>query len=224
MPTRHVVKQGESMDSIALRYGFFPPTIWQHPENRALREARDDMNILEEGDVVFVPDLTVGTLRAATSQRHTFRRRGVPAVLRLRLAAGGVPRGGVSFVLTVDGVQQRGRTDDAGRLDAWVPPNAAEATLVIGSDPPIALRIGHLVPVSSMAGVHQRLNNLGYGWGEADGQLDDATRGALARFQEAHGLPATGEPDAATRAKLASIHDAAGSLALAPSKEDAEEP
>ncbi len=83
MSTEHTVRQGECIHSLAERYGFFPDTLWDHAENRDLRDLREDSNILQPGDVVHIPDLTEREESGSTDERHRFRRRGVPAMLRV---------------------------------------------------------------------------------------------------------------------------------------------
>lgn len=81
----YVVKQGECIDSIAFENGFFWETIWNHAENSALKQKRKDPNILLAGDEVFIPDKEEKKESCATEQRHRFRRKGVPAMIRIRL-------------------------------------------------------------------------------------------------------------------------------------------
>jgi phage tail tape-measure protein len=50
--------------------------------------------------------------------------------------------------------------------------------------------------------VQQTLNDMGYNAGPVDGQLGPSTRDALLRYQQAQGLPQTGEPDSRTLAAL----------------------
>lgn len=83
MSTNHTIRQGECIESLADRYGFFPDTLWKHADNSELRDLRKDQNILQPGDVVVIPDLTRREERVATEQKHTFRRLGVPAKLRV---------------------------------------------------------------------------------------------------------------------------------------------
>lgn len=82
MSTDHTVRQGECINSLAERYGFFPDTLWDAAENKDLRELREDPNILQPGDVVHIPDLTRGEESGGTDELHRFRRRGVPALFR----------------------------------------------------------------------------------------------------------------------------------------------
>jgi peptidoglycan hydrolase-like protein with peptidoglycan-binding domain len=51
-------------------------------------------------------------------------------------------------------------------------------------------------------GLQHELKRAGYDPGALDGKMGPATRYALKRFQEDHGLPTTGEPDIATLTKL----------------------
>jgi peptidoglycan hydrolase-like protein with peptidoglycan-binding domain len=59
------------------------------------------------------------------------------------------------------------------------------------------------VPTSDFIRSLQReLKRAGYDPGIADGKLGPATQRALKRFQDAHGLPPTGDPDIPTLTKL----------------------
>jgi hypothetical protein len=50
--------------------------------------------------------------------------------------------------------------------------------------------------------LQHELKRAGYDPGVVDGKMGPSTRGALRRFQEAHGLSPTGDPDIPTLTKL----------------------
>jgi len=207
MPVRHVVLAGEGIDSIAYRYGFFPDTIWAASENAALRRERLDRNILQEGDVVIIPDKGRKAMRVATGKCHVFRRRGVPAVFRVRLLKRGVPRANVDCVLVTGDVRLAGRTNSDGVLELYVPPDSIDGALTIGDEAPIPIGFGQLDPVTSIRGVQQRLGNLGFTCRNTGGELDESTMDALRRFQASVEIEESGLPDDATRDALVRLHD-----------------
>lgn len=203
------MKAGECIDSIAFKYGHFPATVWDDPQNQALKELREDPNILLEGDRVHIPDLRRKSETRATDQRHTFRRRGVPARFRIQLLDEGEPRAELDYVLVIDDkITHTGTTDAEGVLDVTLPPTAVRGLLTLGQgeeEEEIELSFGRLDPVSEEAGVRQRLFNLGFLATPTASSEDLAA--ALRRFQAHHELEASGEIDDATRAKLAEVHD-----------------
>lgn len=85
MPTEHPVSSGECISSIAFQNGFFWETLWNHADNAELKEKRGDPNVLLEGDVVHIPDLTEGDESCASDQEHAFKLKGVPARLNLKI-------------------------------------------------------------------------------------------------------------------------------------------
>jgi hypothetical protein len=204
----YTVEQGDSIPSIAADNGFFWETIWNHPQNAQLKAKRKTPNQLFPGDEVFVPELRKKTESRPSDARHTFKRKGVPAKLRVRLLRLEEPRKNEPYVLDIDGKLIRGTTDGDGVIEQFMPPNARNAQLLLqGGKEVMNLRIGHLDPIDELSGVQQRLNNLGFCAGSEDGELDDQTRSALRAFQERYGLEASGEINEATRAKLRSLHE-----------------
>ena len=87
---RHQVKQGDCISSIAEENGFFWETVWNHPENKELKELREDPNILFPGDIVFVPDIRPKEVSEPTNQVHKYQVKNAPAKLTLRILKDGV--------------------------------------------------------------------------------------------------------------------------------------
>lgn len=83
----HAVEAGDCLHSIAYQYGFFWETLWNHPDNAELKRERRDPGVLLPGDRITVPPLTARLEPCQTEAKHVFRRRGVPARLRIRILA-----------------------------------------------------------------------------------------------------------------------------------------
>jgi N-acetylmuramoyl-L-alanine amidase len=192
----HVVVQGECIESIAFEYGFFWQTLWDLPDNQALRDARKDPNALYEGDVVRIPDKRTKDASVATGGSHRFKRKGVPARLDVVLKWADEPRANEPYELHIDGeLAEKGTTAGDGRVKYWISPKAREAKLVVGKDArrtEYVLPLGHMDPFDEITGIKQRLKNLGHYYGEIDDRLGDELIDALVSFQESAGLEPTG--------------------------------
>lgn len=200
----HSIVAGDCVESIALRYGFYPATLWNHPENEPLRSARPNPHVLAPGDRMFIPDKRERDETAETGRRHVFRRKGVPAKLKVRLEIEGEPRAHVAYRLEIDGRDAGGGvTDDDGKIERWISPSAREAKLSIGKHEEYLIRLGHMPPLDAQAGVHARLKNLGY---PVPRDVEADLSEALHDFQLDQELDATGELDTTTRARLGTAH------------------
>ena len=202
------IRQGDALESIAAKMGFFWETIWLAAENKDLREARGDPHVLLPGDRLHIPELRPHTESAATEQRHRFRRKGVPSKLRVVLENEDGPRAGEPYELEVDdGTIHEGNTDGDGAIEHPIPPGAQRAVLRIG-DPPqeFQLKLAHLDPVNSISGQQARLSNLGFFMRKIDGKQNASLASAMRLFQQQHELETSGEPDQATRDKLVEVH------------------
>jgi hypothetical protein len=205
---RHLVQQGESVSSLAERYGHDPDTLWDHPQNAGLRAIRSRRDALAPGDELFIPDVRIKNLPCAVGRRHVFRRNGVPAFIEIQLFdVFGRPRRNRPYTLEVDGTVYDGTTDDQGRLRRCVPNAARRGRLVIEGELDQELLFGHLDPIETVSGVRKRLSNLGLLLPQGTVDIDAATAAALARFQSFCGLPSSGEIDDATREALRACHD-----------------
>ncbi|MCX4247638.1 peptidoglycan-binding domain-containing protein [Paraliomyxa miuraensis] len=196
----HRVKQGECMATIAALHGWLPQSLWEQPENDALREQRKDPNCLLPGDVVQVPARRSRDEPVQTDAVGTFQLAVVPLRLRLRLLDGDEPRAGEAYRLEYDdGEVIEAGTDGDGWIDQPLPIGVRKAKLALrdGAEE-YELHVGGLDPVDTHSGAQARLRNLGLYFGRVDGQLGPKTEAALRRFQRAKGLTATGAVDDAT--------------------------
>jgi len=202
----YVVKQGDCISSIAQRNGLFPDKVWNHPKNAKLKEKRKDANILYPGDMVFVPVKEEKQESGATKKRHRFKRKGVPAKLRLQIMEDDQPRANVNYTLVIDSQSFNGTTDGDGKIEQAIPPNAKKGVLILENDTPINLQLGQIDPIDTISGVQARLLNLNFDCGEVNGREGPQLEEALREFQKKNNLTVTGQADEATRNKLLEIH------------------
>jgi murein L,D-transpeptidase YcbB/YkuD len=201
----HTAAENDCFINIADRYGFSWKTLWNHPNNAELRQKRKDPYLLYAGDVVHVPERDLKEVERATEKRHRFKKITEMVLLRLRLLEDGEPRRNLSYTLEVEGLTFKGKTDGNGKLEHRIPARATVGRLITAEDNYL-LDIGRLDPVTEIAGVQQRLSNLGYLGHESNGIVTEETRAALQAFQEKHGLEANGEITEQTRNSLTGAH------------------
>jgi hypothetical protein len=207
---RYRVRDADTLPSIAAEHRIADwRTIWEHPDNAALREQRKSPHVLHAGDVVHVPESPPKQVTAQTGQFVRFVLE-VPTVkLKLQLKdRRGQCVASKSFELEVDGRTIPGSTDADGKLEVEIPARAREASLVLELDGErrltVPLAIGRLDPAEQPSGVRQRLRNLGLL--PQEDPSDAEVEHALASFQALVALTPSGTPDAATQDELKKEH------------------
>lgn len=159
MPVDHTIRQGESVMSLAEENGFLWETLWNHPKNSQLKAKRGDPNILMPGDVLHIPDRGVKKESAGVGQCHNFKRKGIPAVVRVVLRrpkkaadekieqaatdpseykepelkpTEDEPMADVPYAVYADGkLVKEGKTGGDGKVEAKIPPAAGAARIVL---------------------------------------------------------------------------------------------
>jgi len=203
----YVVTQGECINSIAAEHGLFWKAVWDCPENAGLRERRPDPNMLLPGDQVFVPELREENHDAPVEDTHRFKRKGVPATLKVRLLNNGEPRRNEKWTAIVDGKLVKGATDDEGSMSLSLDPRLVSIVLELETGVNYVLKLAELDPLETISGVQARLNNLGYESGTVDGIQGPVTTGAISRFQADNPpLDVDGIMGPKTRAKLKEVY------------------
>lgn len=203
---KHIVRQGDDMQSIAYENRMWWETIWHHSDNAELKRKRENPNLLLPGDVVCIPERQKKNEQVCTEQKHCFVRKGVPAKLRLKLLEDNKPRANESYTLNIDGKLFSGNTDQEGRIEVSILPNAKRGKLLLGEDQDeYVFELGSVDPLNETPGIQQRLSNLSFDSGRVDGEFGSKTEAALRGFQEQYGLTANGKLDQATREKLKEI-------------------
>lgn len=215
MAEYHIVSQGEHLSGIAANYGFTSyHEIWDHPNNADLKGKRKNPNVLFPGDRLFVPDRETGKYSRSTDKRHTFKVKQSPLKLRLVLQDQyEKPIDSANCLLVVEGDSHKLTTDSQGKLELVIPPTARSAYLVV-QDPEetphdgiaVSIKIGDLDPVEEISGQQARLRNLGYFWGEVDGNSSQDFLSAVEEFQCENQLTVDGICGPQTQAKLKQEH------------------
>src|SRR5688500_2694811 len=187
------IEAGDHLASVAAELDFPDPLrIWDARENEKLRAERTP-DILQPGDQLYIPDRAPRTVQLATGARHKAVVSRGATKIRIGLRDPiGEPMPGGACILTVDGVAHPVTADGDGIVELAIPPDAAEALLEVGGQQ-FELRIGHLDPIATEAGILARLRNLGYLVDDPDAPIDDELVSlAVELFQVDHGLTVDG--------------------------------
>ncbi len=190
--TYHTVEQGEYLSQIASQYGFRSyETIWNHPSNAALKQKRDNPNVLLPGDRLFIPEKRDSPQGRPTDNKHQFQVTSTKLSLRLRLTNRfDNPIANRRCALEFNGERKVLSTTGEGQVETPIPQTTHQAHLTL--DDPINgplqqdLRVGDLDPVTEPSGQLARLVNMGYYLGEQDTVDDEQLRSAIEEFQCDH--------------------------------------
>lgn len=210
----YTLSDGENILLVAQRAGFRNwRTLFNHDKNDAFREKNPDPTVVHTGDQVWIPEITPhkGFVCEADEQ-YTFVVRSPKMPINfVFFDEDDIPFDNVRYEIWIDdnkyGTQER-RMTAQGEVIAEVP-IVSELTLLVWKDgedeeaDTYTISTGDLDPISTIEGVQDRLNNLGYLIKEEEeGILGPNTIAALKDFQADSNLPITGEIDDATRLKL----------------------
>jgi hypothetical protein len=199
----YVVRQGDHLPKLAVRMGFDPEAVWNHPQNEKLRQIRPSAHILCAADLLYVPEPKKSWLPVRTGETNRY----VAAVPKLPVSVTFTRNGNplANEPCVVPELPELGTltTDGSGALKFKVP---AHIESVVVEMPNLRmqrrLRIGHLDPSTTPSGALQRLQNMKYV--SAGDTSDLAVTSAVQRYQHVRGLPITGEIDDATAKQLES--------------------
>ena len=214
MAPQYRVKQGDYLTKIANENGFVDyRTIWDHPQNKQLKDKRKNPNVLAPGDELFIPDKAGKDEEAATDQKHTYVAKTSKNMLRLILEdLYGNPIANAKCELQVEGKVFEIVSGADGKIEHEIPATAQNAELVVKEgdtalkNVKLDVKIGHLDPVEGESGQKARLSNLGYYLGRLDVDNPAKFRSAVEEFQCDNGLKVDGDCGPKTQAKLKQVH------------------
>ena len=225
----YTVIQGDYLSKIARSHGFTNyRSIWNAPENKALKEKRKNPNILYPGDKLFIPDKEIREESRATEKKHKFELQGDKLMLRIQLLDfKNKPVEGHECTLIVEGNPKEFKTKSDGMLEEEISTDHGTGKVQDRGKPDpkqpfnasleIPLKIGHLDPADKVSGQIARLNNLGYNAGEIpEHTLTEAEEekllkspqflSAVEEFQCDFGLKVDGICGKNTQEKLVKVH------------------
>ena len=133
MAPQYKVKQGDHLAKIAREHGLVDyKTIWDHPQNKQLKDKRKNPNVLAPGDVLFVPELTSKHVAAATDKKHVYKVKTGMGMLRLVLEdLYGNPVANAKCQLTVENKVFEVVSGADGKIEQKIPATAQNAELVV---------------------------------------------------------------------------------------------
>ncbi len=212
--TKHKVKQGDCLSSLAKQYGFHDPSIiYSHAKNSALKTKRKNLHVLKKGDVVQLPDKENKKKSIADGEKHTFVAKGLITEFKLLIEDfDGTPLGGKKYLLNIQDILHEGTTTGAGLVENKIDASATKGKLTVWLDSEKTqsimwpLNIGFLDPHEENSGVQARLNNLGYDCGEVDGDIGDKAKLAIKAFKTRNGLNKDDVVDDITKNKIKEVY------------------
>lgn len=202
MTKEYTVRQGDCLNNISEKNGLFWQTVWDDPDNKELKQLRKDPNLLFPGDKLNIPEKRPKEENCACETKHRFRKKGVPAKMKVQLLIEDEPIKNQPFSLMIDDqFGSEGTTDGDGYIETRIPPQVKTGKIIVG--PPdnrvsFGIDFGTLDPLETEEGPLKRLNNMGY-------EVGDDPRVAIETFQEKEELTVTGELDKATLDRIKEV-------------------
>jgi len=203
------VKKGECLSLIAARYGMHWKTIWNHPENDALKNKTRNPNILDVGQFIFVPDHETKKYTIHTDNIHKFVKLGAKTKVKFKLMRHFKERKALDFLITTDCKEKiTGTTDSDGFVNISVHPKCRALVLEIKDDWGIEkyeIKLNALTLYEQDNGKKQRLDNLS-GTNEMKLREKASFDKSIAVFQYLNDMELTGNMDKTTEDKLFKTH------------------
>jgi hypothetical protein len=201
----HVVKRGEHLHEIAVRYGADVSRIWGLPENQRLKDQGRTPGQLASGDVVYVPLVKRNFLPLSSGQTNTLTAQ-VPKTEVTVNIHGDDGKGIANVAFEVQALGLKGQSDGDGNICIKNVPYAFKVLLVhlVERDVTLQVLVGGLDPVSTVSGKAQRLAHLGYLCEGAAGASDSTILDAFKLFCADHSMDASSVSD--QESELARAH------------------
>jgi hypothetical protein len=165
----YVICKGDHLAMLAYQFGFDANTVWGDPANASLRQLRPDPDILFAGDVLYIPDPPPGpppSQGLTPGSTNTFVSSPPTVTVAIKLTSPAL----ASQPFTIPEVPAlTGLTVGAdGTVTLQIPVTVATFTLTFTSPAAtFTCNLGNKDPITTLSGVFQRLQNLGFIDGDA---------------------------------------------------------
>ncbi len=210
----YVIRQGDYLTKLAHTKGFDAEAIWNDAKNEDLKNKRKDPQQLQPGDILYISDGSTPKLpvTVGSSNDYVARIPKVPVLLRLQIG-GEILEKEPFIILGVGPKPIEGATDEHGYLKTEVGVNVREIEVRLPArDRTLRVRVGNMDPLNELSGLQKRLTHLGFyqpsyaGTENYEACDPKQIMAALAAFQSAQKLPATGKLDEDTAKALVAAH------------------
>jgi hypothetical protein len=210
----YVVRAGDYLSKLSHSLGFDADKVWGDAKNADLKKARTDPNMLQAGDILFVPDEPKPKLDLIPESENDFV--GIVPMVTVSVVVDedGIPLANAKYTIQGLGTDDKVfTTDKDGRVKFDAAVHVREAVVrFVDSGHSMKVGIGDLDPIDTDSGARMRLTHLGF-FGpvlEGDEQYEAQSGGqlaaAIAAFQRAKGASVTGLLDDATKKLLTAAH------------------
>lgn len=210
-PAPYVVRQGDYLQKLAFAHGFDENEAWNDPKNAALKDKRQDPNLLLPGDIIHFPRSTREGKPIAKGTTNTYKAKVPTTKVHFTFEDAKGPLAGEAYVIEGLGAPVEGTADGTGKVEIEAPVHVREVRVTFAKRGLIfPVSIGDLDPIEELSGLRQRLQQLGYLQPAPDALSEEAAahrdQEAIAAFQRDKGLPATGTIDEPTRSAIDAAH------------------
>jgi hypothetical protein len=160
----YVICKGDYLLKLAYQFGFDADTVWNDPSNATLQQLRPDPNILFAGDVLYIPDQTDKPLPAFSltpGSTNNFVADAPTVTVTLTFSDSRC----ASQACTIPELPElTGLTTDNTGLLSLTLPVSIDTYTVNFTDAGLSFScgLGLLDPITTLSGIVQRLQNLGY--------------------------------------------------------------
>jgi Putative peptidoglycan binding domain len=206
----YIIRQGDYFTKLAHTKGFNAEKAWNDPANDDLRKKRSSMDMLEPGDIVFIPDEARPRLDVSGGVVNHYIARIPKIPVNVRIKVGGEIVVDEPYIIRGVGPDPvNGKTDKNGYLSTRVRVHVREIEVELPKRKrTLRVRVGDMDPMNELSGLQKRLTHLGYylptktGTENFDALDPHQILSALKAFQAARKIEVTGKLDDKTRKAL----------------------